>query len=73
MFYWYWRVVSNCRHLTNRELDNFPIIESVIQDKSIKNLFKEYENDLDHNQQNKWTYSSRFLLYETLQAYHRQD
>lgn len=49
LFYWYWRVVSNCRHLTNRELDNFPIIESVIQDKSIKNLFKEYENDLDHN------------------------
>ena len=40
LFYWYWRVVSNCRHLTNREIGNFPIPEALITDESRKTLKK---------------------------------
>lgn len=30
LFYWYWRICSNCRHLTNREIDYFPISNDLI-------------------------------------------
>lgn len=47
LFYWYWRVVSNCRHLTNRELDTYPISQSVLNSQiDFENLFNLFENDL---------------------------
>lgn len=30
LFYWFWRVSSNCRHLTDRELSAFPIPKSIL-------------------------------------------
>lgn len=51
LFYWYWRVVSNCRHLTNRELENFPIKVGLFENIQIRMLFKEYEADLRKNKQ----------------------
>jgi len=38
IFYWYWRVVSNCRHLTEREFDAFPIKPQMLSDAEIKSL-----------------------------------
>ncbi len=29
-FYWYWRIVSNCRHLTDRELLSIPIAPTLL-------------------------------------------
>jgi Eco57I restriction-modification methylase len=49
MFYFYWRVVSNCRHLTNRELNNFPIEIQCLNNMKVKDLSKLYEEDLKTN------------------------
>jgi hypothetical protein len=49
LFYWYWRIVSNCRHLTNREIDSFMFIESLLTDNSLAILFRKFENDLKKN------------------------
>jgi len=46
-FYWFWRTVSNCRHLTNREFDAFPINSSLkeAQSKSIlSDLYIKFES-----------------------------
>jgi len=34
IFYWFWRVCSNCRHLTERELTVFPVAKSILKKKS---------------------------------------
>lgn len=50
LFYWFWRVVSNCRHLTNRELDSFVIASGLQNDsKTLMNLRQQYEEDLKRN------------------------
>ena len=52
LFYWYWRVVSNCRHLTEREFDAFPLKPQVFSDSEKVNLLKlgqEYEQDIKKN------------------------
>lgn len=49
LFYWYWRVASNCRHLTNREIDAFPISNNSIHDSSLNKLCDEYETSLKKN------------------------
>lgn len=49
LFYWFWRVVSNCRHLTNRELNEFPISKKITQSFIIEKLGKDYEVDLQLN------------------------
>ncbi len=50
LFYWYWRVVSNCRHLTDREIYNFPLPQFIIDDENLKKkleiLSSKYENSL---------------------------
>ena len=46
LFYWYWRVISNCRHLTDREIQNFPIASQIERDKSIAELCNYYEKSL---------------------------
>lgn len=49
LFYWYWRVVSNCRHLTKRELAAFPISTSLLTGPSadaLTKLAKRYEKRL---------------------------
>jgi hypothetical protein len=51
-FYWYWRVASNCRHLTDREFDSFPIKPTALtksQREKIENLSNYYEEDVKKN------------------------
>ena len=60
LFYWFWRIVSNCRHITNRELLNFPLSKSSllhIEDLSV--LAEEYETDLENNKKRVTTNSER--------------
>ena len=50
LFYWFWRVVSNCRHLTNRELESFTIASGLQNDsKILMKLRQNYEEDLKRN------------------------
>ena len=49
LFYWYWRIASNCRHLTNREIDAFPISNNSIQDPFLNVLCDKYEESLKKN------------------------
>ena len=52
LFYWYWRVVSNCRHLTDREIYGFPIAKIINSNKikiKLKELGDAYEKDIYKN------------------------
>jgi len=52
LFYWYWRVVSNCRHLTEREFDAFPVVPSMLTKSDqalLKKLSQEFEKDIVDN------------------------
>jgi len=54
LFYWYWRVVSNCRHLTKRELAAFPISTSLLTGPAadtLTKLAKRYEKRLEETAQ----------------------
>ena len=50
-FYLFWRVVSNCRHITDRELDNFRFCSSLVEDVRIENLKVQLEQSLEENKQ----------------------
>ena len=50
LFYWFWRVVSNCRHLTNREIEAFVIAKGIIENKGqFDALCNKYEDSLRKN------------------------
>lgn len=52
LFYWYWRVTSNCRHLTNRELDIFSIPKSICDGTdNLDSLCDKYEKSLSKNKE----------------------
>ncbi|MFZ1236725.1 MAG: DNA methyltransferase [Prevotella sp.] len=58
LFYWYWRVVSNCRHLTNRELETFPLNNDFLCNvEDIKIVSSKYEDDLKKNKKRTITIS----------------
>jgi hypothetical protein len=40
LFYWYWRVASNCRHLTQRELAAFPLPHSLAEPPALRSLHR---------------------------------
>lgn len=49
LFYWFWRVVSNCRHLTSREIESFPLADSIFSGNAYKvldDLGRRYEQRL---------------------------
>jgi hypothetical protein len=49
-FYWFWRVSSNCRHLTNREMDAYPIPQSLLAvPNSLNALNIKYEKSIEEN------------------------
>ncbi len=51
-FFWFWEIISDCWHLTNRELTDFLINEddlSVIQKKTLSYISEELEKDLEKN------------------------
>jgi hypothetical protein len=62
LFYWYWRVASNCRHLTERELSSFPLPQSLASRKSLEGfaaLCRRYEQRLKQTRIRKTTNSAR--------------
>lgn len=60
LFYWFWRIVSNCRHITNRELLNFPLSKaSLLHIEDLSVLAEEYEADLENNKKRVTTNSER--------------
>lgn len=59
LFYWYWRVCSNCRHLTNREIDHFPIGNELMKHRMMLSpLLTRYEESLKANKIRKETNNS---------------
>ena len=61
-FYWFWRVVSNCRHLTDRELGDFPIPCSLLEPDTIAHLTRlcsQYEARLEETKVRKQTNNAR--------------
>ena len=57
LFYWYWRVASNCRHLTNREIDAFPMSINLNNNKELDKLCDEFEASLIKNKKRSVTQS----------------
>jgi hypothetical protein len=58
LFYWYWRVASNCRHLTERELSAFPIPPSLAEPAALevlRTLCRRYERCLKQTMSRKAT------------------
>jgi hypothetical protein len=52
LFYWFWRVASNCRHLTKREFENFRVPKVLLVDpclSTLERLRDEYEASLKIN------------------------
>lgn len=56
LFYWYWRVISNCRHLTSRELDSFPFKTNMLEGSGVfvKYLSK-FEKSLEDHKERTFT------------------
>lgn len=48
-FYWYWRCISNCRHLTDREISNFRVPDKIYSECKLFDLCDEYELSLKNN------------------------
>ena len=58
LFYWFWRLASNCRHLTNRELEAFPIAVSLLNESLLLDkLSSKYELSLEKNKKRTTTIS----------------
>lgn len=50
LFYWFWRVSSNCRHLTNREIESFPLSDNIESNlMRLNSLCDIYEKSLERN------------------------
>lgn len=50
LFYWFWRVSSNCRHLTNREIESFPFSDNIESNlMRLNSLCDIYEESLERN------------------------
>ncbi|MGM9698415.1 MAG: Eco57I restriction-modification methylase domain-containing protein [Prevotella sp.] len=50
LFYWYWRVISNCRHLTSRELDSFPFKTNMLEGSGVFDKYlSKFEKSLEDN------------------------
>jgi hypothetical protein len=61
LFYLYWRIVSNCRHLTNREFESFPIPDFFNNESCIsklKELSDKFEASLEENKFRKEIFNS---------------
>jgi hypothetical protein len=61
-FYWYWRVCSNCRHLTDRELGSFPVAKSILDrspSKGLKAYAERFEERLKETKQRQTTQNKR--------------
>ena len=59
LFYLFWRSVSDCRNLTNRELNAFPLPDGIEKSKELKKLFKRFEQSLEQNKKRVTTTSAK--------------
>lgn len=62
LFYWYWRVASNCRHLTEREIAAFPLPASLAEPavlEQLRKLCRRYERRLKQTLTRKTTNNAR--------------
>jgi hypothetical protein len=62
LFYWYWRTVSNCRHLTNREFSAFPLSTDAFAEptrQTLSALTDRYEESLKATAMRKTTENAR--------------
>jgi hypothetical protein len=62
LFYWFWRVCSNCRHLTDRELTAFPVAKCVLEGSNparLNTLAGEFEGRLKETKQRQTTENKR--------------
>jgi hypothetical protein len=61
-FYWYWRVCSNCRHLTDRELGSFPVAKTIFEraaSEELKEYAERFEERLKATKQRQTTENKR--------------
>ena len=49
VFWWWYTVTSNIRHLNPYDVQNFPLPESALSDSELRNLGGRYLKDLDKN------------------------
>ena len=62
LFYWFWRVSSNCRHLTDRELTVFPVAKTILEKRSseeLSDLGERFEARLKETKQRQTTENKR--------------
>ena len=53
LFWWWYTVASNCRHLTPYDLQNFPVPQSALEDPELARLGEAYLADLRRNSEMK--------------------
>ncbi len=53
LFWWWYTVASNCRHLTPYDLQNFPVPQSALEEQELARLGEAYLADLRHNSEMK--------------------
>ncbi|MCX7002788.1 MAG: SAM-dependent methyltransferase [bacterium] len=46
LYYWFWIGISDCYHVTKRDIDTAPVPESLLNDVSVKSLSSELIDDL---------------------------
>ena len=62
LFYWFWRICSNCRHLTDRELKAFPIPKTIFEQSNaieLEQLSVTFEEQLKQTKQRQTTENKR--------------
>lgn len=62
LFYWFWRICSNCRHLTDRELEAFPIAKPIFEQRNateLEHLSVMFERQLRQTKQRQTTENKR--------------
>jgi hypothetical protein len=48
-YYWYWIAISDCYHVTKRDIDALPIPDSLVKDDSLRQLAEPFLLDLRRN------------------------
>ena len=49
LFWWWYTITTNCRHLVSKDIQNFPVPKSGLYDPQLAELGKMYVEDLEHN------------------------
>ena len=49
LFWWWYTITTNCRHLVSRDIENFPVPKSTLYDPQLLKLAEAYLEDLERN------------------------